>query len=78
MRVDRAVAQEVVARLQPLGVEAALAAAEASEARQRDKRQQIENAVGQARYEAARARRQYDAIDPDNRLVAGELERRWN
>ena len=24
------------------------------------------------------ARRQYDAVDPDNRLVAGELERRWN
>jgi hypothetical protein len=29
-------------------------------------------------YEVARARRQYDAVDPDNRLVAGELERRWN
>jgi hypothetical protein len=32
----------------------------------------------QARYEAARAQRQYDAADPENRLVAGELERRWN
>jgi excisionase family DNA binding protein len=32
----------------------------------------------QARYEAMHARRQYDAVDPDNRLVAGELERRWN
>ena len=30
------------------------------------------------RFEAAHARRQYDAVDPDNRLVAGELERRWN
>jgi excisionase family DNA binding protein len=30
------------------------------------------------RYEAAVARRQYDAVDPDNRLVAAELERRWN
>ena len=29
-------------------------------------------------YEVARARRQYDAVDPDNRLVAGELERRSN
>ena len=29
-------------------------------------------------YEAAHARRQYDAVDPANRLVAGELERRWN
>ncbi len=32
----------------------------------------------QARYEAAHARRQYDAVDPANRLVAAELERRWN
>ena len=32
----------------------------------------------QVRYEADHARRQYDAVDPGNRLVAGELERRWN
>jgi len=78
MRVDRAVAQEVLDRLQPLGIEAALAAMQAHDERQCDKRQQIENAIQQAQYEAARARRQYDAVDPDNRLVAGELERRWN
>ncbi len=35
-------------------------------------------ALQQARYEANHARRQYDAVDPDNRLVAGELERCWN
>ncbi len=39
---------------------------------------QLELALAQARYEAAHARRQYDAVDPANRLVAGELERRWN
>ena len=78
MRIDRVLAQEVLDRLQPLGIEAALAAMQAYNKRQNDKRQQIENAVQQARYEAARARRQYDAVDPDNRLVAGELERRWN
>src|SRR5438132_5683770 len=43
-----------------------------------EKQRQIEFALEQARYETARARRQYDAVDPDNRLVAGELERRWN
>ena len=43
-----------------------------------DKRRQIENAIQHAQYEAARARRQYHAVDPDNRLVASELERRWN
>jgi excisionase family DNA binding protein len=78
MRVDRAVAQEVLDRLQPLGIEAALAAMEAQEEQQCDKRQQIGNAIQQAQYEAARARRQYDAVDPDNRLVVSELERRWN
>jgi hypothetical protein len=31
-----------------------------------------------ARYAARRAQKQYDANDPDNRLVAEELERRWN
>src|SRR4029077_11174773 len=74
----RTVAQEVLDRLQPLGIEAALAAMQTHNERHSDKRQQIENAIQQAQYEAARARRQYDAVDPDNRLVAGELERRWN
>ena len=31
-----------------------------------------------ARFEAKRTYRQYDAIDPENRVVAKELERRWN
>jgi len=34
--------------------------------------------VEQASHEAMHARRQYDAVDPDNRLVAGELEQRCN
>ena len=34
--------------------------------------------ASRARYEASHARRQYAAVDPTNRLVAGELERRWN
>ena len=45
---------------------------------QSDKRRQLENALEQARFEAARAHRQYDAVDPENRLVASDLERRWN
>jgi excisionase family DNA binding protein len=78
MRVDHAVGMEVIARVQPLGVEAALAAMEAHSREDQEKRRQVELALEQARYETARARRQYDAVDPDNRLVAGELERRWN
>jgi len=78
IRMDRAVAAEVLDRLQPLGIEAALAALETAGHEQVEKRHQLENALQAARYEAARAHRQYDAVDPDNRLVASELERRWN
>ena len=34
--------------------------------------------IERARYEVARAQRQYDAIEPENRLVARTLESRWN
>jgi DNA invertase Pin-like site-specific DNA recombinase len=78
MRIDRAVGAEVIERLQPLGIEAALGAMEARSAENVEKQHQIALALEQARYEAARARRQYDAVDPDNRLVAAELEQRWN
>jgi excisionase family DNA binding protein len=78
MRIDRVVAGEVIARVQPLGIEAALSALETSQVEQAEKRRQVELALEQARYEAALAWRQYDAVDPDNRLVAAELERRWN
>jgi excisionase family DNA binding protein len=78
MRIDRAVGAEVIERLQPLGIEAAIGAMQARRAEKAEKRRQVELAIEQARYEAARARRQYDAVDPDNRLVAAELEQRWN
>jgi excisionase family DNA binding protein len=78
MRVDRVLAKEVLDRLQPLGVEAALAAIEARGQQRSEKKVQLELALQQARYEAARVQRQYDAADPENRLVTGELERRWN
>jgi hypothetical protein len=78
MRVDRVLAKEVLDRLQPLGVEAALAAIEVCSQQRSEKKGQLELALQQACYEAARAQRQYDAADPENRLVTGELERRWN
>ncbi len=78
MRVDRAVAAEIIERLQPLGIKAAIAAMEAQGREAGEKRRQVALALEQARYKATRARRQFDAVDPDNRLVADELERRWN
>ena len=75
MRIDRDVAAEVIERLQPLGIEAAFAAQATRTRANEDKRGQVELALEQVRYEVGRARRQYDAVDPDNRLVAAELEK---
>jgi excisionase family DNA binding protein len=78
LRVDQAVSAEIIRLLQPLGVEAAVEAIEARRLQADEKWRQVTLALEQARFEAGRARRQYDAVDPDNRLVAAELERRWN
>src|SRR5436309_968843 len=78
MRVDAAVSAEVLRAISPLAIEAALQLIEDRERAGAERLRQSELALEQARYEATHARRQYDAVDPDNRLVAGELERRWN
>jgi len=78
LSLDAAVAGEVLRVLRPLGVEAAVKAIEVQSGETTAAEQELELSLQQARYEAAHARRQYDAVDPANRLVAGELERRWN
>jgi excisionase family DNA binding protein len=78
MRVDAAVSAEVVRAISPLALDAALQLIADRERAGAERLRQSELALEQARYEATRARRQYDAVDPDNRLVASELERRWN
>ena len=78
LRVDAAVGAQVIERIQPIGVEAALSALATSGREQAEKRRQVELALTHASFETAHALRQYDAVDPANRLVAGELERRWN
>ncbi len=78
MRIDAAVSAEVLRAISPLALEAALQVISGRKQAGSERLRQRELALNQARYEAAHARRQYDAVDPDNRLVAGELERRWN
>lgn len=77
VRVDHRVSEEVLRQLEPLGIRASLEAIERVRTEQDERVRHKELALEQARYEAARARRQYDVIDPENRLVAAELERRW-
>ena len=78
LRVDQAVVAAVLEAIQPAGVQAALDALERVEGDHDTKRQALELALEKTRYEVQRARRQYDRVDPENRLVARELERRWN
>jgi len=78
LRVDDAIETAILQVVEP-GAIAAAAEADAQEAVRRD---EVRDALGRdleaARYAADRAFRQYDAIDPANRLVAAELEQRWN
>jgi DNA invertase Pin-like site-specific DNA recombinase len=77
-RVDRELAAEVLEALRPLGVQAAFDALEQTQNRTGEKRRSLELALEKARYEAGRIERQYQATEPENRLVAAELEKRWN
>jgi hypothetical protein len=78
LRADNAVGAEVLRVLKPLGVDAAVKALTAQTSEMSAAQRQLELALQEAHFSAAYARRQYDAVDPANRLVAGELERRWN
>ena len=78
LRVDQAVEQEVLAVLQPGAIEAALATTTQRNAEREQRHRALELEVREAEYAAARAQRQYDAVEPENRLVAETLERRWN
>jgi excisionase family DNA binding protein len=78
LRVEAAVVEELLRVLKPEGLRAALEAVETLASEHDERRHQLELALTQAQFEASRAKRQYDAVDPENRLVAAELERRWN
>ncbi|MBD3163542.1 MAG: hypothetical protein GF328_15675, partial [Candidatus Latescibacteria bacterium] len=76
-RVEKAVEGLLLEALTPLGMEAMIEAARSHEAAVEEERRHFRQRVEGARYEADLARRQYESVDPANRLVAGELERRW-
>jgi Recombinase zinc beta ribbon domain len=78
LRADAAVGTEVLRVLKPLGIDAAVKALAAQTSEMSAAHRQLDLALQEAHFAAAHARRQYDAVDPANRLVASELERRWN
>jgi DNA invertase Pin-like site-specific DNA recombinase len=78
LRVDADVAREVLQAIEGNAIEAALEAAEQMQGQRQDLRKSIELELEQARYEARLAARRYETVDPEQRLVAAELEVRWN
>jgi DNA invertase Pin-like site-specific DNA recombinase len=76
--VDEALSQQVLRVVQPGAIEAAVLSAQDASRQQDEVLAALERDLEAARYRAHRAWKQYDAADPDNRLVASELERRWN
>ena len=77
VKLEQAILAELFKVLEPAGLEATARALDETEDQYRRNLAAFELAVERARYEAARARRQYDAVEPENRLVARTLERAW-
>src|ERR1700729_2926040 len=78
LRVDDAIENALLTVVGPGAIAAATAAEKAASQRRDQVRDAFQRDLEAARYAADRAFRQYDATDPANRLVAGELEARWN
>ena len=64
--------------VEPAAVEAAVLASEQETLQQDEVMEALQRDLEAAHYAARRAGTQYDAMDPENRLVADELECRWN
>jgi hypothetical protein len=76
--LDEAISRELMSVLEPAAIEAAVLATEQESLRQEEILSVLKRELEAARYSARRAEKQYEATDSDNRLVASELERRWN
>jgi hypothetical protein len=76
-RVDAAVGRELLLAVEPLAIDAAFEAERMHRERQQDQQRILDMEIQQARYEASLAERRYAACDPDNRLIAAQLEKNW-
>ena len=77
LRVDAAIAREILRTVEPMAIEAAMEAERRSMEGRREQQRIVELELQQAQYEASLAERRYAACDPDNRLIAAQLEKSW-
>jgi DNA invertase Pin-like site-specific DNA recombinase len=76
-RVDAAIARELLRAVEPMAIDAAREAERRHMELQGERRRIVELELQQANYEASLAERRYAACDPDNRLIAAQLEKHW-
>jgi hypothetical protein len=75
--IDDAVVREFFAALQPAGIDALEQVNARQTEHHRELVRHLEQEVSRLEYAATRAERQYNAVDPENRLIAATLERKW-
>src|SRR6185369_7052823 len=76
-RIDETIAAEMLRAVAPMAIEAAEEAERMLRDEGQDRRRIAELELQQAQYDASLAERRYAACDPDNRLIAAELEKAW-
>jgi len=77
LRIDAAIARELLRAVEPMAIEAAVEAERRYMEARAEQQRIVELELQQARYEASLAERRYAACDPDNRLIAAQLEKSW-
>jgi DNA invertase Pin-like site-specific DNA recombinase len=75
--IDKTIAAEMLRAVAPMAIEAAQEAARMLREEEQDRRRIAELELRQAQYDATLAERRYAACDPDNRLIAAQLEKAW-
>jgi len=76
-RIDAAIGSELLRVVEPLAIEAAQQAEHMQMDTLNEQRRIVELELQKAQYEASLAERRYAACDPDNRLIAAQLEKNW-
>ena len=76
-RIDETIAAEMLRAVAPMAIEAAEEAERMLKDEDQDRRRIAELELQQAQYDASLAERRYAACDPDNRLIAAQLEKAW-
>jgi hypothetical protein len=76
-RIDIAIGHELLLAVAPMAIEAAIHAENRVVEQQSEQQRIVELELQQSRYDASLAERRYAACDPDNRLIAAQLEKSW-